>query len=200
MYDHFEDGESWQLFDPRPMRRTAPYTFFVPSEAELAAVRAGDLLQLGAVPEGLDDAAPERLWVRIGTLGATWDGVIESGGVPGMEAGTCLQFAPWRVLAVSEVRVDDLEEEARFLAQAQVDLRILQGDVGISRLERRAPHPVPGPWADTGWHFYGPGEGAPLHAGPIGLVLNIDDSMMPLLRAPVGARIERFADGWRRVA
>ncbi|MBP0481034.1 hypothetical protein [Sagittula salina] len=201
MFDIVFDGggEGWQLVDPRPIKAMAPYTFFTPSEAELAALQPGDVVQLGVTPVGLTDGAAERIWLRLTEqMQTAWRGVVETGEVPGMGPGAELDVQPWHVLAVQECRVDDLEEEARYLARACVDTRILEGYVGIAMLERREPQAVAGPWPDTGWVFLGPGEVPALHVGPIGLVLNIDDSMMPLLRAPVGVRIERFSEGWRR--
>lgn len=195
-------GDDWQLVDPRPIKAIAPYTFFTPSEEELAQVQLGDVLQLGFAPGGLLDAAPDRAWLRLTIRdGDTWIGApLPDQPVPdSLMQGGLLRFHPWHVWAVQICRVDDLDDEAQFLAGAHIDPRILTGEGEVTLLERRMPGEGVGPYPETGWYAYA-SEGTQdesLHRGPIGLLLNVDDSMMPLLRAPVGSRIARSAEGWQ---
>lgn len=203
-------GGGWRLVDPRPIKAMAPYTFFTPSEAELEALRMGDSVHLAFAPDRALEGEAERLWVRIeDRSGPIWQGAVEDGreSLPGLEAGSAVSFHPWHVVAVRECRVDGLEEEARYFARAHIDPRLLTGEVLLGALERRdevGQSARRGVYADTGWFAFGDDDLRPdaiaMHYGPIGLVLNLDDSMMPLLRAPYGTRIERWQGGWRRVA
>lgn len=196
-------GTGWSVVDPQPIKQNAPYTFFLPSAAELAAMRPGDRVQLGLAPDGFFEGAAERVWVRLAEVTAegctgTPDGEIP----PGLSADNSLSFMPRHIWAVSEMRVDDLEEEMRYLAGAHMDPLILTGAADVGWLERRASHAGKGAYPETGWYAFAEGSdgGGSLYHGPIGLLLNFEDRMMPLLRAPVGARLERWDGGWRRVA
>jgi hypothetical protein len=54
------------VIDPRPIRDEAPYTFFLPTETEVAAVCKGDLVKLmfEHVPAG-EEWGVERMWVTV---------------------------------------------------------------------------------------------------------------------------------------
>lgn len=57
---------STMIADPRPLAEAAPYTFFLPSENEVLALRPGDLVKLifQSDPPSREYAA-ERMWVRV---------------------------------------------------------------------------------------------------------------------------------------
>ncbi|EBA09788.1 hypothetical protein [Sagittula stellata] len=217
MFDVMPDGDwggaAWRLLDPRPLKAEAPYTYFIPSTAELARLEPGDVVMLEFVAPNPDDYAGQRLPVQVDTqTDDHWFGILMSAphNLAGLEAGSLVEFRPWHIVAVPETRADANahEEEARFLACALVDGRILSGAASVGALERRQPSPETGqtsPYAriygETGWVFYP--AGLPRMADqamdyvPIGLVLNIDDTMLPLLRKPTGTRIIRWREGWR---
>ncbi|AUC51918.1 hypothetical protein CDO87_01330 [Sagittula sp. P11] len=217
MFDVMPDGDwggaAWRLLDPRPLKAEAPYTYFIPSPRELARLEPGDVVMLEFMAPARGDHPGQRLPVRLDTqAGDHWFGMLMSAprDLAGLEAGSLVEFRPWHIVAVPEARADEgaHEEESRFLACALVDGRILSGGAEVGALERRHPMPWTGqtsPYAriygETGWVFYP--EGGPRLADhamdyvPIGLVLNIDDSMLPLLRKPLGTRIIRWKEGWR---
>jgi hypothetical protein len=75
------DKSKYLLQDPRPIRAEAPYTFFVSSAAELAAIRSGDLVKLiiQHVPQGPKYDA-ERMWVRVTEVsGDEMRGTLDNG-------------------------------------------------------------------------------------------------------------------------
>src|ERR1700752_3193141 len=54
------------LVDPRPMAKSAPYTFFLPSPVEIAAVAKGDLVKLiFEYFHPIDKWGAERMWVIV---------------------------------------------------------------------------------------------------------------------------------------
>ncbi len=57
---------SYRLLDPRPVAADAPYTFFLPSASELAAVSEGDLVKLTfEYAHDVEEWAVERMWVAV---------------------------------------------------------------------------------------------------------------------------------------
>ena len=57
---------SYTLLDPRPVAAEAPYTFFLPSDPEIAAVGAGDLVKLMfEYTHEIEEWAVERMWVTV---------------------------------------------------------------------------------------------------------------------------------------
>ena len=56
----------YTLIDPRPIAAEAPYTFFLPSRSEIAAVDKNDLVKLTFEYEGdTEKWAAERMWVLV---------------------------------------------------------------------------------------------------------------------------------------
>lgn len=197
--EDWNGGAGWDLVETDPIKAEAPYTFFTPSKAELALLQPGDRVQVGLAPAGQPGMAAERLWVQLSDHA---DGLWHCHADETRPSGAPATFDihAGHIWAVGKCRVDTLEEEARYLANAFIDPAILTAGARVSWLQRCPPPMRSGPYAETGWCAYGPMGERPLDQlfhGPIGLLLNKDDSMMALLRAPVGARITRWSSGWR---
>jgi hypothetical protein len=207
MFDLMDDpergGAGWELVDPRPIKACAPYTFFTPSAEEMALARPGDALQLGFAMVDLPDGTAERVWVTLVSRDETaWIGSVMAAETPsGIAPRGWVSFMPWHVWAVRQCRVDTIDDECRYLARAHMDPRILTGECRVGALERRDAAPSRSGFPETGWYAFAdtvgprPSDGDMYH-GPIGLLLNVDDSMRRLLGAPVGSRIIRWESGW----
>jgi len=207
MFDESPDpedgrGAGWRLVDPRPIREKFPYTFFVPSEEEKAAIEPGEAVKLifeDAKPEG----ATERMWVIYeGRDERGWYGKLDNAPVEiaGLSAGDTIRFRSWHIVAVWDMKVDDYADEEQMFARVHVDPRVLEG-ARIGAMERRRKAwfwPFwRRPFIETGWMIYAedgprPARRAMAHVA-VGAVLNRDDSILPWLGAPRGSRL--FRDG-----
>jgi len=212
MFDEMPEGEwggaHWCLVDPRPMLLAHPYTFFVPSRREIAAIEPGEIVKLGFKDMLSRNKPSERMWVTYeGRDGDGWYGCLDTtpNGLEGLKAGAQIRFQPWHILSVWNCKVDDPASEDRYFARASVDKRILDGDAHVHRLERRRRLKLSlkrSRYKDSGWRFMAAdtqGEARNMVEVAIGLVLNIDDGMLDLLDAPYGARIERKGTAYRLV-
>ncbi|WGW02473.1 immunity protein Imm33 domain-containing protein [Tropicibacter oceani] len=212
MFDDKRDGQDnrqgWRLVDPRPIHEACPYTFFLPAQHELAALQQGDLVKLmfeECTPD--DDGGVERMWVRYERRDdhGLCHGVLDNQpfGFEGLSVGAPVTFRDFHVIALMQPRHPDphgdAQEDAMF-ARCHVARSILSGQARIARIERHAPGEG-GDHVETGWRLQAEGD-APLdtlqHVA-IGAVLNLDDSILPYLDAPVGARFERDGDRFRPV-
>ena len=202
------DASAWQLIDPRPIQQENPYTFFVPSAAEKAAIAPGDLVKLMfrslATPDG-----SERMWVVFqgrDDRGAFGDLDSQPLDIPGLTAGDRIRFQDHHVVSVWEPKVDDISHEDRMFARCHVDPRVLSGAMPIGRIERRRAlfswrHWRKDRWPDTGWYIFAADGTTPrprdMRYVALGLVLNRDDSILPHISAPVGTRMVRDGDAFR---
>lgn len=202
-------SSEWCLIDPRSTIEECPYTFFVPSDAEKAALESGNLVKL--IFESLDpeEDSIERMWVIF--RGRDEHGYFgnldnEPYDIQGLSAGDMIHFDDFNIIAVWEPKFDTPEDEDRFFARCHVDPRILYDDKRIGRLVRRKPKrqwwwSKPRLYPDTGWHIYANDESTPkrkeMEYVAIGALLNKDNSFLPLLDAPVGACLVRDGDKFR---
>jgi hypothetical protein len=72
---------SYLILDPRPDAVRAPYTFFLPSSSEIAAVSEGDLVKLMfQYTHDIENWSVERMWVMVQEVDgeAIW-GLLGSG-------------------------------------------------------------------------------------------------------------------------
>ncbi len=204
------DVSAWQLIDPRPIQQENPYTFFVPSDAEKAALVPGDLVKLmfrSLSPHN----GTERMWVtfqgrdEVGAFGQLDNQPLD---IPGLTAGDIIRFQDHHIVSVWEPKVDDISHEDRMFARCHVDPRILNGGARIGRIERRSAWRTWRPWRkdrwpDTGWYIYANDNTRPrsrdMRYVAIGVVLNQDDSIRPYLSAAPGSRMIRDGDRFRDI-
>ena len=73
-------NQNFTIMDPRPVAVTAPYTFFLPHEVDLAALRVGDMVKITFEwEEPVVEYSAERMWVTIMQLdGEILMGVLET--------------------------------------------------------------------------------------------------------------------------
>lgn len=205
--------DHYTLLDPRPMAKEAPYTFFLPSAEELAALRPGDRVYLDfkATPARTKWES-ERMWVDITAAdGDSLRGSLahEPDDIPGLSRGALIDFERWHAL---QVEFADPSRAASFgqgpreyWERCLVDEAVLRGELQVGYLYREAPSmgESDDPYPDSGWRIRGDlrkasdeeiaGRNA-LHVA-LGAVLNCDDSWLSVIDAPVGSAFERDFEG-----
>ena len=198
---------AWRIIDPRPIQGESPFTFFVPSEAEKAALTEGDLVKLMFEGTDNDEFPVERMWVIFqgrdteGCFGHLDNQPIE---IRKLDQGDRISFQDHHIVSVWEPKIDlDTSEEDKYFARCYVDPILLGSDQKIGRLERRKPpmrwwRRKPERFQDTGWHIYAEGKKRPWRRNmqwiAIGVVLNKDASIQKYLHEPVGTRLTRVGD------
>ncbi len=200
----------YAIDDPRPIAEGAPYTFFLPSENELLAIEAGDLVKLIflPVPEGKDWSA-ERMWVEVtGIDGDQLTGNLANTplDMPQLSAGDRIRFHRWQII---DLRWGDdrsttpppAPEPREYWDRCMVDDCVMNGRSLVHYLYREAPD-LGRPedrFPDSGWRIRGSDEAiaadeaaglAPKYIA-LGAVLNRDDSWLHLIDAAEGSAYRR---------
>ena len=95
---------TYTLEDPRPVAKSAPYTYFLPSQFQLAKLQPGDMVKLifCSHPEGKKWEA-ERMWVEITEI--TSDGLCGTlnnmpSDMPQLKVGDPIQFQDFHIIDV----------------------------------------------------------------------------------------------------
>lgn len=195
----------WSLDDPRPMAKTAPYTFYIPQAFEVAALERGDLAKL--IFRG-DPPGPqwerERMWVEV----REWDGKSGVGelantphDIPQLKVGTLVPFRDYEVIDLIYADQDTgrrprHQTEREWFDRCMVDESVANGQSPVGYLYREEPFPLREgeEFPDSGWRIRsGFGDEEPVYVA-LGSVLNHDDSWVGLIDAPVGSAFERDWD------
>lgn len=206
---------AYTLDDPRPLAVESPYTFWLPSAEELAALAPGDLVKLIFRPiERGRKWGAERMWVTIEHAeGEALEGRLDNDpeDMPGLSCGDRIRFERHQV-------IDRIWAEPRAAPPPQsvpwrdywdrclVDRCITADGVPVHYLYREPPEPLPegAKYPDSGWRIRGDYRGlgdAEIAAREVdyvalGAVLNADDSWLHLIDSPVGsAFIRDWASG-----
>ena len=193
----------YELDDPRPVAAENPYTYFLPSAEQLAALDVGDDVKLifRSVPRAPGWGA-ERMWVRITDIapeGLAGELNNDPSDMPQLKVGAEVRFQPWHVI---DIEWSDPAKAEQFPAhddglvwdRCMVDAAIVEDGARVGFLYRETPD-LAGPddrFPDSGWRIRAedPGDRDPLYVA-LGLVLNRDDSILPLLSEPIGVRFIR---------
>jgi hypothetical protein len=203
---------NYTLDDPRIVQKEAPYTFFLPSQQEIASVRPDDLVKLifRSEPHGLDYGA-ERMWVIVKEV--TLEGLIgvldnDPFDAPQLKAGAIVQFQPYHIISVQlDSHPEDEEPEPKsYWDRCMVDKCVTEDKVPVYYLYREEPDldQEDDKYPDSGWRIRGDYRGITDEALEarkaeylaLGKVLNADDSWLHLIDAPIGsAFIRNFETG-----
>lgn len=204
--------ETYFLDDPRPIAAEAPYTFYLPSASEVAAVAPGDQVQL--IFQSLAPApkwGAERMWVTVESAdGNRLEGRLDTipDDMPGVALGDHVRFERHHVIGI--IWGDDRTEKPperppprrEYLERCMVDRCIVDERVRVHYLYREAPDPEfeeGDEYPDSGWRIRGDYRGLTdaemeerraMYVG-LAVVLNVDDSWLHLIDAPVGSAFIR---------
>ncbi len=199
----------YTLADPRPIAASAPYTFFLPSEAERAAVGPHDLVKLGFDYLHVTEKwAGERVWVIVQTAESDQlRGVLDNDPVEPtslLKAGDPVLFERHHILDIDWETPDAAPSSPAYRTywdRCLVDRCVLDGDETVEFLYREEPEPpIEGAtYPDSGWRIRGrQGEATDEEMAArefayvaLGAVLNRDDSWIDWIDAAVGTAIMR---------
>lgn len=198
-------GADYEIDDPRLIAASAPYTFFLPSLADVSAVRDGDLIKAAVrtlPPSNEWDA--ERLWfVVIGMSDDAFVARLES------EPYDMPNFPKGRVVDIPrQAVVDIIPEDGRsrepapreYWDRCLVDGSVLSGQRPVDYIYREEPDtPSGAEFPDSGWRIRASTSGISAAEAEndtveyvaLGAVLNKDDSWLHLIDAPIGSAFYR---------
>lgn len=192
---------NWYLDDVREMHEAAPYTFYIPSEEVLSQLKVGDFVKLIFTNEEASSNGyrGERMWVKITAVhGNQFEGVLDNEPyyLP-IEVGTELSFGMEHICQTEYEEPDG--DKRDYYTDTFV---IISADV----LEREEFHFMlrdePDEERDPEWSFLsGYEDDAYLNDTEnflivsIGVVLNMDDSILPILQQPPLCAYERDEEG-----
>lgn len=203
---------SYTIANPRPIAEDEPYTFFLPSENEVLALRPGDLVKLifQSTPPSPEYAA-ERMWVRVVRVeGDRLWGALDNEPIdmPQLRAGREVAFRRGDVIDLRwgenhPVRPPSAPARRHYEARCLVDSCVLADRAAVHYLYRELPlPPVVGDEPDSGWRIRGDYRGMEdevigaraVECVSLGVVLNIDDSWVHLIDMPTGSAFVRNWD------
>lgn len=199
----------YELTDPRPIAEGAPYTFFLPSAAEIAAVAKDDVVKLTF--EYLHETerwAAERMWVIVKDVrGDEMIGVLDSDPfepTTTLKAGAEVRFARHNIISIQWANSDMAprpRDYREYWERCLVDECVVDGSVPVEYVYREEPdmHEEGDKYPDSGWRIRGRMgdatddeiEARKAQYVALGVVLNRDDSWLSFVDAPVGSRFFR---------
>lgn len=202
------------LIDPRPLALESQYTFFLPSAEQVAALCPGDLVKLmfEHIPTGVQWGI-ERMWVTVARSEADrFTGELDNQPfepTARLRVGDEIVFYGFHIL---DVRWNDTSrapappERREYWDRCLVDASVIDGSAPIEFIYREMPNLTNegDEFPDSGWRIRGRSEtGTKPESGSrkpqyvaMGAVLNRDDSWLPYIDAPVGARLVRSSSGY----
>lgn len=209
LYDKFRQRYGRvAIRDPRPVAEENPYTFSLPTRAELAHLQPGHNVKLifESRPKGRDFDA-EQMWVRITHRdGDRFLGVLDNhpADIPQIALGDEISFQAHQVIDVLWIHREDRvrfenREAGQWCVRAEVDPRITREGAPVRFIRREFPKDGKGAvHPDSGWRILSEPDGqwfdVETETLAIGVVLNRDDSILPYLDAPVGSTFRRTSD------
>lgn len=200
----------YMIDDPRPIADGAPYTYFLPSENELLALAPGDQAKVvfRSQPAGRKFEA-ERMRVTLTAvngdeLSGTLDNIPTD--MPQLHLGDLVRFKRSDVIGIiwngsRAASPPSSPDHREYWDRCLVDACVVDDGAMVHYLYRENPE-VPEPaeiYPDSGWRIRGDYReisDAELDARESrylapGVVLNVDDSWLHLIDAPIGARFIR---------
>ena len=203
------DAPDYEIDDPRPIAAEAPYTYFLPSEAEIAAVDKGDLVQLTfRYFHRIEKWGAERMWVRVENADADeLQGSLQSQPdeprAP-LKSGDAVIFKRHHIIDMVWANPEAAPpppQHRSYWERCMVDQCVLDGEEPVEFLYRDEPEPMleGESFPDSGWFIRGRKgnatdaemDGREVAYVALGAVLNRDDSWIDWIDAPVGTELMR---------
>jgi hypothetical protein len=199
------------LNDPRPIAAGAPYTFFLPHDIELAALKPGDGVKaIFRQTEGETKYDAERMWVLIERIE---DGVVfgtldsDPADMPLIEAGMPVAIPLTHVISTAFHTSNPRPEtppRREYWERCFVDACVVEGRCHADYIYREEPDMTrdDDEYEDSGWRIRGTSEAiaddelrgeGPMYIA-IGKVLNADDRWLPLIDREHGTAFQWDAD------
>jgi hypothetical protein len=199
----------YTLPDPRVTAAESPYTFFLPSPAELAAVGIGDLVKLTfEYPHRTEKWSAERMWVIVDAaqddvLHGTLNNSPNEPTSP-LKSGDHVTFQRHHILAIywaSSHENPPPSPHREYWERCLVDDCVLYGNEPVEYVYREVPdmeHDAD-KYPDSGWRIRGRRgastdeemEERKFSYVALGAVLNRDDSWIAWIDAPIGTALMR---------
>ena len=202
----------YDLEDPRPIAKEAPYTYYLPSQEELAAIEKGDLVKLIFLgrPKAPEFRA-ERMWVLVTEIhDNAFAGTLDNdpADMPQLQYGDRVDFQPFHIIDISwadEAKAARFaEEEKQIWDRCLVDRCVIDDGVLVHYLYREDPdlEEEDDKFPDSGWRIRGDYrhisdaelDDREVAYVAMGLVLNVDDSWLHLIDEPIGSEYIRDFD------
>lgn len=197
---------TYLLDDPRPIHKSAPYTYYLPSKARQESVTVGDSVQLifAGNPTGLKFGA-ERMWVDVTHV--TSDFVLGNLAntpmdMPQLKLGQEIQFQPFHIIDFDTKReLPPESSQKQYWDRCFVDSCVVDGSVPVYYIYREDPDmdEPDDKYPDSGWRIRGDYrdisdeefDAREAKYIALGKVLNADDSWIHLIDSPIGSAFMR---------
>jgi hypothetical protein len=203
------NASGYTLVDPRPIAAESPYTFFLPSAAEIAAVGEGDIVKLiFKYSHEFEKWQVERMWVIVEEvkgdgLRGLLDNYPEEPTSP-LKVDDPIEFERRHIISIDWANPKAAPTPPQLRAYREyclVDQCVLDGEEPVEFLYREAPElsDQGNGKPDSGWRIRGrrgeaTGEEMDTRTAvcvALGAVLNRDDSWIDWIDAPVGTQLMR---------
>ncbi|WP_158825014.1 immunity protein Imm33 domain-containing protein [Mucilaginibacter lacusdianchii] len=197
---------SWSLDNAIELQNEFPYTFYRPSDAVIERLKpeaATVKLIFRFDPYEKGQPSAERMWVIITSVNkdGTYKGTLDNDPyyIKDLKAGDEITFRREHIIqydTLDELDVEDINAEKveQYLKKCFVSNHIMLEGYKVGRLYREELDEK----EYTGWIFMSGYETQEYVDDPnnlqyiaIGTVLNLDDSFIHLLEAPIGSEFER---------
>jgi hypothetical protein len=199
-------AQGYEIDDPRPIAYSAPYTYFLPPAARLAAVASGDWVKaiFRSVPQS-EKWDAERLWIRVLAIDADWiEGTIDSqpDDIPALQQGAPIRVPRSHVINIifetAERETNCPSDDSRsYWERCLVDQAVLAGELAVGYIYREEPEPMREgeKYPDSGWRIRGDARSVSDEEVDqrkaayiaLGKVLNKDDPWLHLIDEPPGS-------------